>query len=90
MQENAFQVHTLPAFPRKGFVFDDFPAFTCILLAQKTRRLVVTDSGEVVENTDCSLSLMEYLWLDVLGSSETEQTLKLEAKLLSDGLLCHS
>lgn len=73
MQENVFQVPTLPAFPRKSSVY---PAFICTLLALKTGSHVINDSGE----DTCLLSLREYLCADELESSETEEKLKTEAK----------
>jgi len=75
MQENALQVPTLPALPRKGFVYCHFPAFICTLLALKTGSLVITGSGEGVQKTACLLALTEYLCLDVVESSEAEEEL---------------
>lgn len=66
MQENAFQVPTLHAFPRKGFVYCDFPAFICTFLALKTGSLVITDSGEGVQKAACLLTVTEYLCLDCI------------------------
>lgn len=76
MQENVFQVLTLPAFPRKSSVYSDFPAFICTLLALKTGSHVINDSGE----DTCLLSLSEYLCVDELESSKAEEKLKMEAK----------
>lgn len=80
MQENALQLPTLPAFPRKGFVYCDFPAFICTFLALKTGSLVITDSGEGAQKTASLLALTEYLCLDVLESSEAEEELEVEVK----------
>lgn len=76
MQENVFQVPTLPAFPRKSSVYCDFSAFICAFLALKTGSRVINDSGE----DTCLLSLSEYLCVDELESSEAEEKLKMEAK----------
>lgn len=80
MQENAFQVPTLPVFPRKAFVYCDFPAFICTFLALKTGSFVITDSDDGVQKTPCLLALTEFMCLDVLKRSEIEEHLKVEVK----------
>lgn len=79
-QEKAFQVPTPPAFPGKGFVYCDLPAFICTFLALKTGSLVIADSSEGVQKTSCLLALTKYPYLNLLQSSEVKENLKVEVK----------